>query len=391
MVIIFKRVLKDFSLPMIYASALLCVIYALPQLKLKGAAELCFAFLLPLFAVYFNLKSFKRGAAAGFSVFAADLIFFALSGIHFSIVFSAVAAVVTVYGFKRLRFEYAAVCVFLLSCTVSLALGTVYPYMYLILKEFTPFLAARGALFGAFNNFYSLFVSDSLSELVYHTSYSKAVLTQSGIKSGVMNSLSSRDAAQLLAGKYFVNISLTAGAFAALYKKVGGRERTALISVCALALVFGDVRLLGLYLILYNPALYIAYLPAAFLSYLTASLLDLRIGFKENGSLIELFKYGEKWGYFIISAFVIGVLTYFLFRLVFSKFEINRGRYYPKSVRRILSALGGEDNIEKIEKGVLYVRNPNLSDVLRLDCEIEQNRVTLFPDELGVLSDYFSV
>ena len=102
MVIIFKRVLKDFSLPMIYTSALLCVIYALPQLKLKGAAELCFAFLLPLFAVYFNLKSFKRGAAAGFSVFAADLIFFALSGIHFSIVFSAVAAVVTVYGFKNI-------------------------------------------------------------------------------------------------------------------------------------------------------------------------------------------------------------------------------------------------------------------------------------------------
>ena len=272
---------------------------------------------------------------------------------------------------------------------MALALGFSYDYGYTLVKSLAEFLAQKGALFGAVNSFYELAVSHTLSDFVYNTSFSGATVDMNGIQSGIKNIFTGRGVAQLLSGKYLVNISLTFGVFAAMFKRLNPAQLSAFIPASALALIFGDTRMFCLFIIIYNPVLYVGYLFCVFICYLMPSLLDIRIGFKDNGSLFELFKYGEKWGYFIACALVLGVLAYFVSRLVFSRFYIMNGRYLPKHIKALVTALGGEDNLLKIDGDTLLVKNPNLIDILKIDCEIRQNAVSLYKDELELIKEYF--
>ena len=80
---------------------------------------------------------------------------------------------------------------------------------------------------------------------------------------------------------------------------------------------------------------------------------------------------------------------YFVVEIVLSKFDMDNQKYYPKDVRALVKALGGERNIENLENGVLTVRNPNLIDILKVDCEIHQNTVTLIDNDYNLLKEYF--
>lgn len=81
--------------------------------------------------------------------------------------------------------------------------------------------------------------------------------------------------------------------------------------------------------------------------------------------------------------------SYFISRLLIAKFDIRENRILPKPVKKIVAALGGEDNIERISNGKLYVKNPNLIDILRIDCDIHENEVTMMYDEMDMLKEYF--
>jgi hypothetical protein len=141
--------------------------------------------------------------------------------------------------------------------------------------------------------------------------------------------------------------------------------------------------------LLYNPVLYFSYLILIFISYFVSSLLDIRIGFINNGSIIELFKYGNDWFYFILAGVVIAFLSYFTSKLVTSNFDFQNKSILPKEIRKIVKALGGEDNIVKIFRNKVYVENPNLIDIIKLDCEIHENEITLCFDDLELLKEYF--
>lgn len=388
-VIIFKNFLDYISYPLIFVSALLTVIYSIPSLSFAGAAELTLAFLFPLFVVYYALKSFKKAAVSAFCVFSSCLVFYGFSGSFYSVLFSALLSFLCVKALGGIKYIWGAAGLFIICVAIGAGSGLSYEYLYSLLKIIAKALADKGALFGTVNSFFELAVSPELSKLVYRTSYSGAVVDMNGIKSGVADILAGRGVAKLLTGKYLVNISLTIGIFAVMFKRLKGAQLTAFCSICFVALVFGDARLLCLYILFYNPVLYIGYLFCVFVAYFIPSLIDLRIGFKFNASLFELFRYGNRWGYFIILAFVIAVLTYFVLRLIFSRFDIMKGRYLPKSVKIIVNALGGENNLERIEGETLYVKNPNLIDILKIDCEIRQNAVSLYSDEIELLKEYF--
>ena len=122
---------------------------------------------------------------------------------------------------------------------------------------------------------------------------------------------------------------------------------------------------------------------------MTASFLDLRLGYLENGSLIELFKYSNNMLYFIIAGTVLAALTYFLFRIVITKYDFESKMILPRVTNKLVKALGGDENIIKVENGSVIVSNPNLIDVLKVDCEIHENTVTLYYDDYLLLKEYY--
>ena len=74
--------------------------------------------------------------------------------------------------------------------------------------------------------------------------------------------------------------------------------------------------------------------------------------------------------------------------IIISKFDFQSKRILPYEVRKIVNSLGGESNIERINKGELLVKNPNLINILNLDCEIRGNRVKLLYDDLEKLRQF---
>ena len=94
------------------------------------------------------------------------------------------------------------------------------------------------------------------------------------------------------------------------------------------------------------------------------SLIDIRVGFETSASLFEMIKYIDKPIYFLLIGALSSVLMYFAAVLVLSKYDLENHRILPKSVRQLTKYLGGEENISSIDNGLVYVKNPNLIDIL---------------------------
>jgi hypothetical protein len=147
--------------------------------------------------------------------------------------------------------------------------------------------------------------------------------------------------------------------------------------------------MLSLFIFLYNPVLYFCYLILIAISYLIPILLDIRIGYVDNATIVELFKYANNYFYFILSGVVIALLSYFVFRLVVLKYDFQSKVIYPKEVNYIVKALGGTENIITVSRNKVIVQNPNLINILNLDCEIHENEITLLYDDLQLLKEFF--
>ena len=86
--------------------------------------------------------------------------------------------------------------------------------------------------------------------------------------------------------------------------------------------------------------------------------------------------------YFIIAGTVLAALTYFLFRIVITKYDFESKMILPRVTNKLV-------NIIKVENGSVIVSNPNLIDVLKVDCEIHENTVTLYYDDYLLLKEYY--
>lgn len=387
-VIFFRNANKHFSYAYIFIAIFLMLVNALPLINFDDVLGLLSAFLLPSFAVYYATKTAKKALASGFCTACAGIVYQGFSGHYGSIIFAVLAATLSVVVFTRVKFEYGFIVLFIILLSAAIGCGLLYPRLYEMLKLFAGLLKGRGALFGAVNHFYEMAFSDRLGDLFYHKAYGGTSVSASGIVSGAMNINNDKAVAQYLTGKYFVSSFVTVGIFLCLFPKLKGRAQTAFCFISALAVIFGDVRLLSVFLLLYSPFLYVGYLFVIFASYLVPSLLNLSIRFEDNASLFELIKYGNQWLYFFLTGIVLIALSYFITRTALAFFNPQEETYYPRKVRELLSALGGQDNIEKLEDECITVYNPNLINILKVDCDIKQNVITLFQDDMDLLKKY---
>lgn len=391
--------------PLIFVSAFLILFNMLALLPVEqirqssqffsNAVKLLFCIALVGFSVLYSTNNAKKAVTASFCVTLSNLVFYSLTGQYFSLLFIAVLAFVSSAVMKKLDLIYAYFVMLLSGIVFSLVFGMLYDNLLDVLKVFASAIKNKPSLFGVINNFYSIAFSDNFADLFYHSDYSQTLLVSDKYYSGAVDIFSadkkspSGIVADYLTGKYYVTVFVNVGLFFALYNKFNEKEKAAYVLVSVLCLLFGRFEFLFLMIILYNPFVYFSSLILVFISYLLPHFLDIRIGFEDNGTIFELINYSDKVIYFILSGVVLSVLSYFVITVTLSKFDIQRHKYLPRDVKKIVNALGGEKNIERIKDDVVFVKNPNLIDILRLDCDIKANAVLLHIDETNLLKEYF--
>lgn len=348
-----------------------------------------------MFLGFYEYKESSKSFVVALSLLCANSVFFLLTSHTLGLTVIVALAVGVVLLGNNLDFEYLLITTSLLGVGVGLIFGICDELLQMYVREFALLINGRAVLFGILNEVYSTFFGGYFSDLIYTTDCSVATLLNGKITAGVQNVfLSSPKAPQssvadYLTGKYFVNIFLTFGTLLALFKKTSKRYLFSFLLPCLLSVIFGDNTLLLLFLLFYNPLIFVGYVFVGGVGYFVSALVDIRIGFEKYASLFSLFKYGRSVGYFLLVGFVLAVLMYFVVQIVVAKFDMDNQKYYPKDVRALVKALGGERNIETLDNGVLIVRNPNLIDILKVDCEIHQNTVILIDNDYNLLKEYF--
>ena len=242
--------------------------------------------------------------------------------LNFSLLLSCVFAVLLYYTRRRYGLWRALLFILMFAFFTYL----LYDNLYELTRALAGWLKGKPILFGALKNLYELVFGNLLSELIYHTEYAKAVVTESGIISGAVDIFKSNPASpnavtsSYLTGEYFENIFLPPAVLILLFRKLKGKERGALTAVCLLSIIAGDARLFSLVILLINPALYVVYLLVTALSYLSSILLDFRIGFINSASFFELIKYIRNPLFFLLTGIALSVLMYFASLYVLTKF-----------------------------------------------------------------------
>ncbi len=340
-------------------------------------------------------KNSKKAATVSFCLLLADVIYFSFANYHFSLLFIVCASFLLSYFAQKFDVLPGYLSCLVICVTIGLVSGSLYYIFDSLINMTADTVSGNGALFGLFDNLYLMLFGTQFRDIVLTKSYSTAQIVGGNIVSGALNVFKATvknptvTTSLFLSGKYFLNIFVTIGAYLAFVKKMDLREQVAFSSAALIAILFGKIELFLIYILCFNPISYFAYLAIAFVSYLTASFLDLRLGYLENGSLIELFKYSNNMLYFVIAGTVLAALTYFLFRIVITKYDFESKMILPRATNKLVKALGGDENIIKIENGSVIVSNPNLIDVLKVDCEIHENTVTLYYDDYLLLKEYY--
>lgn len=340
-------------------------------------------------------KNSKKAATVSFCLLLADVIYFSFANYHFSLLFIVCASFLLSYFAQKFDVLPGYLSCLVICVTIGLVSGSLYYIFDSLINMSADTVSGNGALFGLFDNLYLMLFGTQFRDIVLTKSYSTAQIVGGNIVSGALNVFKATvknptvSTSLFLSGKYILNIFVTVGAFLAFVKKMDLREEVAFSSAALIAILFGKTELFLIYILWFNPISYFAYLAIAFVSYLTASFLDLRLGYLENGSLIELFKYSNNMLYFVIAGTVLAALTYFLFRIVITKYDFESKMILPRVTNKLVKALGGDENIIKVENGSVIVSNPNLIDVLKVDCEIHENTVTLYYDDYLLLKEYY--
>lgn len=343
----------------------------------------------------FVCKNSKKAATVAFCLLLADVIYFSFASYHFSLLFIVCASFLLSYFVQKFDVLPGYLSCLVICVTLGLILGSLYYIFDSLINMTADTVTGNGALFALFDNIYLMLFGTQFRDIVLTKSYSAAQIVDNNIVSGALNLFKvtvknpTVSTSYFLSGKYFLNIFVTVGAYLAFVKKMDLREQIAFSSAASVAILFGKTELFLIYILCFNPISYFTYLAMAFVSYLTASFLDLKLGYLENGSVIELFKYSNNLLYFVISGIVLAVLTYFLFKIVITKYDFASKKILPRATNKLVKALGGDENIIKAEKGTVIVSNPNLIDILKVDCEIHENAVTLYYDDYLLLKEYY--
>lgn len=400
----FRKSTKHLSYPFIFSAVFLIlggILCSTPLVHTDGIrtlwrdySPLIINALIIGFIVHYACKSSKSSITAITSFMICDLAYFCFSGYHFGILFTVIISYCAAKIISELNLFYAYTLTLIAGLLFGILLGVSYPLIKELLMEISAFFSGKGALFGALSNLYSITFGNDLMDIFYFNDYTGSAVIKDEIITGVKDFVTAEnDASELvsryLSGKYLANIFIPTGTYICIYKKLEKDELNAVTLSLILSALFGNNILFYAFVFFFNPIVYMGNLFAIFTGYLACTLIDICCGYVQEGSLIELIKYGDKWIYFILCGFVLTILSYFVTRLLIAKFDIRGRRILPKAVKKIVAALGGEDNIERISNGKLYVKNPNLINILKIDCDIHENEVTMIYDEMNMLKEYF--
>lgn len=193
------------------------------------------------------------------------------------------------------------------------------------LSYMASFTQDKSIFFGSFNEVLTLFLGTKYQSLFYHTDIAGAVLNNEGILTGAVDIFSqTRDnppllTSKYLTGKYLANIFVSSGVFVFLYPRLKSNHSLLLILSIILSVLAGDNTLISLIVLLYNPLIYLGYVGIIGIGYLVVRIIDIRIGFINSASLIELICYIQKPLYFILVGFVLAVMMYFLSLIIIKR------------------------------------------------------------------------
>ncbi|MBE6720031.1 MAG: hypothetical protein E7571_05170 [Ruminococcaceae bacterium] len=360
---------------------------------IRSAAGVLFGAAVCAVTAYYSCRSFKKSLAAAFSLLCGDYVLYSAAEVHFSLVFCVFLAAVFWLILTNSDFFYGFLLCFSVSVLIAVAAVMFYPQYSEILKSFAERISGRGAVFGTLSNVFNLLFGSTFDSLFYYKSYSATTVVSGRIITGaldIFNTASSPQpsAAEFLSGRYFASIFIPLGMFAAIFKRLEKETLFAFLFTLTVSLTFGDERLFYLLLLLVSPLLYVGSLILIFAAYTVCNFVDIRIGFFEFPTLYGLIANMDKPLYFLSVGVVITLLAYFWCRLICEKFRLLENSDIPPSVRKLVNTLGGSRNILTIENGCVVVSNPNLIDILHLDCEIHENRVSLLQDDFNLLRKF---
>lgn len=333
------------------------------------------------------------GFTAGFTLM--GLVYYAVSGSTMGFLFTVGMAYLLLLVCKSFEYDKIFYSSALISVVIGLFLGLVYEPALKLVVALAESVENKSFVFGIVDDVYSLLFSDVLRELFYYKDYGGALIIDNKLFSGALNIFlytknePASFVAKFLTGRYFSNIFLPVGVFLALFSRVRDKYQISFCSSVLISILLGNNVFLSLFLSLYNPFIYFAYLLCIGIDYILCSIIDIRVGFSVSANVFEMIRFIDKPVYFILIGLLSSVLMYFAVTLVLSKYDFDTHKIPPRNIRNMIKYLGGEKNIVELEQGIVYVKNPNLINILQIDCLINENAVTLNSEDYDLLKKYY--
>ncbi len=394
-----KRLQQAAVYPAVLTACAVAVLYALSLLPFAETASLAEALpmlLAPLFGTAFCASyvhactnSVKKALAAALSYLAANGVLISTCGVPVSLLGALLFALLFGFILQRAEYKSGFLLCLLPSVLLVFAAALLADSFGDAVRQLAEGVKGKGAAFGALNYLYRIALGDGWQDLFYHKAYGGTAVLNGGIVTGAADIFAQgaqhRSAAQLLCGKYFASLFVPLGCAAALYRQTDKRTAAALMLCAALSVLTGDERLFAVLLLLLSPLLFTAAAFSVFVGYAAASFLDLRVGFARNADIFSAVTNMKHGFYFVLTGAVLAVLAGFLTRYLTLRFGIGTAPAVSPALRKLVRALGGEENILQVQNGCVTVANPNLIDILSLDCDLRQNTVFLSPDKVDLL------
>lgn len=397
-----KRIITRLNYPIGFLSILIFVVFLLSLFNLqKGNSivviSLIWSVLSGGFVGAYTFGNSKMTASFTCGVLCLNVFYYLLCNEGLSLFITAVIAILLSkfcreYSFENVFYISVSACV-----SLGIVLGLLYePSLYLT-RALAKAVQGNSLVFSIVNDVYSLLFGNAFSDLFYFKDYAGALMIDNKLVSGVIEIFKADKEnpasciSVYMTHRYFANIFLCIGLFVGLFSKVRDKYLLSFVLSVLLSIIAGNNLTVDLFLLFYNPFIFIAYLICIGIDSLICSVVDIRVGYETSAGLFEMIKYIDKPVYFILIGILSSILMYFAVMLVLSKYDLDTHKLLPKSVRKIVKYLGGEKNIVGIENGLVYVKNPNLIDILMLDCLIKENAVTLNTEDYDLIKENYDL
>lgn len=395
----FNNIENKLLIPMMFSSALTVLIEIIKIIlyysnsradyTLFTISELLSAFVGVNFVYFITINSFneKRHIKAFVSVFSYVLFYAMVSSetlVGVSIIFAIVIAYIDVVLYKNSNIYFASI----ILIVFSLLLAKLYSYLLEYFNSYTMQLAkiisAKGILSSVMycttNLIYQLFDFNELEFTFMHKSFGGAEVLDGQVVTGASDMFAvgykGIFLSNYVSGKYILLFGLL-GIGVSLCTRLKGDKRTAALIITLCAVVSGNVSILLLFIFFICPYMLLSLLVISISSYAVASIIDIRIGIIGYGGAFEVFTFINKPVYFILVSAVIFFFGYFAVKYNTEKFGLTSSSeiYIPSVLESFVNALGGVENIIKVNENNIEVRNVKRINELELDCNLKDNRL----------------